>query len=213
MRDLLIDGLDAYLERHASATPVDPVLVEMEERAQRDGFPAIGRQVGRVLEIATRAIGARRVIELGSGFGYSAAWFARAVGEGGKVVCTDQSQELADAGMDFMRRLGLAERVRYRIGEASESLAEEEGSFDVILLDADKRRYPEHWRNASQRIRIGGLYICDNVLWSGRVAEAGSTDEDTAAIREHNQLVAADARFLSTILPLRDGVLLALRVR
>jgi len=212
MRDLLISGLDRYLEELSASRATDPVVAEMEARAERDGFPAVGRQVGGLLELAARAIGARRVLELGSGFGYSAVWFASAVGEGGKVICTERSQALAEAGMEFLERLGLASRVRYQVGDAATSLAEEEGTFDVIFCDADKRQYPEYWRAAATRVRVAGLYICDNVLWSGRVAQ-DDADAETTAIREHNRLIAQDDRFLSTIVPLRDGVLIALRLR
>ena len=213
MRDLLTGGLDGYLNGLAAVPRVDAVIEEMEARATRDDFPIVGRAVGRLLELLTFATSARRVMELGSGFGYSAVWFARAVGEGGEVVCTDRSADNADSAATYLQRLGLAERVRYRIGDALESFADEDGDFDVVFCDADKKSYPECWRKASSRIKSGGLYICDNVLWSGRVADDNDEDESTLAIREHNSLVAADERFLSSIIPIRDGVLVALRTR
>ena len=98
----------------------------------------------------------------------------------------------------------------YHVGDAVEQLAGVDGSFDIVYDDIDKHGYPDAWRAARERIRVGGLYICDNVLWSGRILEA-EPDRDTSAILEHNRLIAEDERFLSTIVPTRDGVIVAVR--
>jgi predicted O-methyltransferase YrrM len=212
MEPLVAPVLDAYLLDLAAAEHADPVLDDMEERARRDNFPIVGRAVGRFLEVHARSISARRVMELGSGFGYSAYWFARAVGEGGSVVCTDADAGNARDAERYLGRAGLWERVRYHVGDALQGLAAENGDFDVVYCDVDKVGYPDCWRAASDRIRIGGLYLCDNVLWSGRVADTADNSANTEAIREHNRLIAADPRYVSTIAPLRDGILVALRI-
>ncbi|MGH2576548.1 MAG: O-methyltransferase [Actinomycetota bacterium] len=95
------------------------------------------------------------------------------------------------------------------------TLESNDGEFDVIYDDIDKDGYPDAWRAARDRIRIGGLYLCDNVLWSGRVADPGSEDPRpryTEAVLEHNRLIAEDERYVSSIIPTRDGVMAALRV-
>jgi len=212
MEPLVAPALDAYLLDLAKSQHHDPVLEEMEERARQQGFPIIGPAVGRLLEVAARGIGTRRVMELGSGYGYSAYWFARAVGPSGSVVCTDGNASNARDAEAYLRRAGLWDRVRYRVGDALAGLAAEPGDFDVVYCDVEKRGYPECWQAASERIRVGGMYLCDNVLWSGRVADPGDSSDDTVAIREHNRLVCADTRYVSSIAPLRDGVMLALRV-
>ncbi len=204
--------LEAYLTQLAEAQHQDPVLDEMEERARKHKFPIVGRAVGRLLEVMARSVGAHRVMELGSGYGYSALWFARAVGDGGAVVCTDMDPANARDAEGYLRRAGLWERVRYHVGDALDGMAAEEGDFDVVYCDVDKPGYPACWRAAAERIRVGGLYLCDNVLWSGRVADPEDASEATAAIREHNRLVGADRRYVSAIAPLRDGVLMALRI-
>jgi predicted O-methyltransferase YrrM len=194
----------------------EPVLLEMEEEARESNFPIVGRMVGATLEILTRGIGARRVFELGSGYGYSAYWFARAVGDRGRVWLTDGDPLNAKRADNYLSRVGLAQRATFIVGDALTSLANADGdNFDVIYCDIDKNGYPDAWRAARDRVRVGGMYICDNTLWSGRVAEPEPADDVnpgwTEAIKEHNAMIAADARYLSMILPIRDGVMVALR--
>jgi len=192
------------------------VLLEMEAEGKERGFPIIGRLVGVTVELLARSIGARRVFELGSGFGYSAYWFSRAVGPGGEVHGTDGDPGNEPKALDYLARAGLAEPVRWHVGDAVTNLNAVEGEFDVVYNDIDKEGYPDAWRVAAERIRVGGLYICDNVLWSGAVADPagdhGRDEKTTNAILEHNRLVAGDERFVSSIVPTRDGVFVALRV-
>ncbi len=196
----------SLLERHD-----DPVLLEMERVAAERNFPIVNRIVGVTLETLARSIGAQRVFELGSGYGYSAYWFARAVGPNGEVYLTDGDPENEKKALHYLGRAGLVERVRFRVGDAVTSFSEVDGGFDIVYCDIDKEGYPEAWRAARDRVRVGGLYLCDNVLWSGRVVEE-SPDDTTKAILEHNAMIAADERYLSVIVPTRDGVMVALRV-
>jgi caffeoyl-CoA O-methyltransferase len=188
------------------------VAAEMEKAA--GDFPIVGRLVGVTLEVLARTVGARRVLELGSGFGYSAYWFARAVGEGGEVHMTDGDPEKQRRAVEYLGRAGLGDRLQSHVGDALEIIDQLDGDFDVIFCDIDKPGYPEAWRKARRRIRRGGLYLCDNVLWSGRVAEGVEDDGPdgyTAPVIEHNRLIAADDEYRSTIIPTRDGVMVALR--
>ncbi len=195
----------------------EPVLLEMEAEGKERGFPIIGRLVGVTVELLARSVGARRVFELGSGYGYSAYWFCRAVGQDGEVHCTDGDPENEKKALDYLGRAGLVEPIRWHVGEAVATLQSTDGEFDVIYDDIDKVGYPDAWRTACERIRVGGLYLCDNVLWSGRVTgEELPADErqnwSTQAILEHNRLIAEDERYVSAIIPTRDGVMAALRV-
>jgi caffeoyl-CoA O-methyltransferase len=190
----------------------EPVLLEMEAEGRERGFPIVGRNVGVTLEVLARSVGAKRVMELGSGYGYSAYWFARAAGDGGEVHCTDGDSENAKKAETYLSRAGLWDRVTYHVGDAVDQMASVDGDFDVVYDDIDKHGYPDAWRAARDRIRVGGLYVCDNVLWSGRVLQPEPDDRNTNAILEHNQLIADDERFVSTIVPTRDGVLVALRI-
>jgi caffeoyl-CoA O-methyltransferase len=209
--DIVDPRVEAYL-RDLQSRHDDPVLLDMEAEGERRGFPIVGRTVGATLQLLARSIEATRVFELGSGFGYSAYWFARAVGPEGEVHCTDADPENEVAAAEYLRRAGLVDRVRFHVGDALASLESVPGEFDVIYDDIDKDGYPDAWRAARSRVRVGGLYLCDNVLWSGRVPPDGEPpDAVTDAIREHNREIAGDERFLSSILPIRDGVMVALR--
>lgn len=194
----------------------EPVLLEMEAEGKERGFPIIGRLVGVTVELLARSVGAARVFELGSGFGYSAYWFSRAVGPGGEVHGTDGDPANEPKALDYLSRAGLAEPIRWHVGDAVENLGAVEGEFDVVYNDIDKEGYPDAWRSARERVRVGGLYLCDNVLWSGAVADPASDHgrdaKTTNAILEHNRMIADDERFASSIVPTRDGVFVALRV-
>ena len=174
----------------------EPALLEMEAEGKERGFPIIGRLVGVTVELLARSVGARRVFELGSGFGYSAYWFSRAVGTGGEVHCTDGDPANEPKALGYLSRAGVAGSIRWHVGDAVTNLAGVDGAFDVVYNDIDKHGYPDAWRAARDRIRVGGLYLCDNVLWSGSVADPGGDHgrdrETTDAILEHNRLIAED---------------------
>jgi caffeoyl-CoA O-methyltransferase len=193
-----------------------PVAQAMEAEANERDFPIVGRTVGVTLEVLARAVGARRVLEMGSGYGYSAYWFARAVGRGGEVHMTEGSAENQRTAMEYLGRAGLADRTASHVGNALEIIDELDGQFDVVFCDIDKGDYPEAWRKSSERIRVGGLYVCDNVLWSGRVVTGEDRENTpsgwTEAVRQHNRAIASDDRYRSTIVPTRDGVMVAVRV-
>jgi predicted O-methyltransferase YrrM len=206
--------IEAYMEQRLRRFD-EPVLLEMEAYAEEKGFPIVGRNVGVTLEVVARAAGAERIMELGSGFGYSAYWHARAVGNRGEVHLTDGDPENEVRAAGYLKRAGLADRVRFHVGDAVEELGKLDGDFDVIFSDIDKDGYPDAWRAASDRIRPGGLYVCDNVLWYGRVAVEDPEDTRphyTQAVLEHNRLIAEDTRYVSTIVPTRDGVMVAIRI-
>src|SRR5919197_5263281 len=165
----------------------------MEKEAEEHNFPIINRLCGVTIGVLARGIGAERVFELGSGYGYSAYWFSRAVGPGGELHLTDGDPENEKKALDYLGRAGLLDPVRYHVGDAVSSLGATDGEFDVVYCDIDKHGYPEAWVAARERIRVGGLYLCDNVLWSGRVAEADPADrrpEWTEDIKEHNEAIA-----------------------
>jgi caffeoyl-CoA O-methyltransferase len=207
--NLLEDDVAAYLRRLCDRYD-EPVLVEMENLGEELKFPIVGRVVGATLEMLALSIRARRVFELGSGFGFSAFWFARAVGDQGEVTLTDTDPENTQRSQDFLSRAGLSKPCRFVTGDAVSALEESEGEFDVIYCDIDKESYPSAFEAARRRVRIGGYFLCDNALWSGRVAR-DDDDPATNAIRSLNEMVYSDRRFLPTIIPIRDGVLAALR--
>ncbi|HET9217058.1 MAG TPA: O-methyltransferase [Terriglobia bacterium] len=192
----------------------DAVLTEMEDRAARERIPIIGPVVGTLLSQLSQAIQAKRIAELGSAIGYSTIWLARAAGGGGKVLYTDGSETNARDAARYFERAGVNDRIEIRVGDALQSFSHVPGQFDVIFNDVDKEGYPEVYRQAAHRVRVGGFFITDNALRRGRVADPTvQGDAEINAVREFNELLSSDSRFQTTVLPLRDGVTVALRVR
>jgi predicted O-methyltransferase YrrM len=204
-------GIENYLRRLYDDG--DPVRLEMEVLGAARQFPIVGPLVGRHLEVLTRAIGARKVFELGSGYGYSALHFARAVGEGGAVHCTELSAENVALAQKFLERAGVWTRVTYHQEEATAALRRVGGTWDIVYCDIDKDGYPATVELAYEHLRPGGLFITDNVLWSGRVLD-GQDDGSamTKGVREFTRRLFGHRGFLTTIDPTRDGVAVALRL-
>jgi predicted O-methyltransferase YrrM len=202
--------VDRYLDGLARST--DPILLEMEDLAARRGFPIVGPQVGGLLHVVTASAGARRVLELGSGFGYSALWFARAVGSGGRVVLTEGSPERASEAEAFLRRAGVGDRARIEVGDALEIAARLREPFDIVFNDVDKERYPEVLELALALLRPGGLFISDNMLWQGSVLRPGAPEPAARGVLELTRRLYASERFRTTLVPLRDGVTIALKL-
>ncbi len=185
----------------------DPVMAEMERYAAAHHVPIVGPLCGRVLHQQARMVRARRVFEMGSAIGYSTLWLARAVGRRGVVYYTDSDPANAERARAYLERAGMHRRVKFLVGDALESFRHTRGRFDLIFNDVSKAQYPEVLRLAVRRLRRGGLFITDNVLWSGRVvrpAERG--DRDTQAIRRFNRMIYASRHLFTTIVPLRDGL-------
>jgi predicted O-methyltransferase YrrM len=187
------------------------VLLEQEEVARQRRIPIVGPVVGRWLHQLARMIGARRIFEMGSAIGYSTIWLALAVPDDGIVYYTDSDPANAREALGYFRRAGVADRIRILVGDAVKLLDHVEGEFDLIFNDVDKHQYPDVFRAAVPRLRRGGLLVADNVLWGGRVAR-GEADRETAAIREFNRLLFSSPDLLTTIVPLRDGVSVSLKV-
>ena len=189
----------------------DPVLEEMEEYASKHNVPIVGPAVARVLQQLALMINAKTVFELGSAIGYSTIWWAQAVGEKGRVIYTDGDAKNAERARGYFDRAGVSNRIALHTGDALEVLSEQKQEFDIIFNDVDKEDYPRVLRMVSSRLRKGGLFITDNVLWSGRVAEKNPKQAQTKAILEFNRALYNSSDFFTTILPIRDGLAVAWR--
>jgi predicted O-methyltransferase YrrM len=185
----------------------DAVLRKMELYAAKHNVPIVGPACGRVLHQLALLTGARRVFEMGSAIGYSTLWLARAVGPRGKVFYTDGDPANAERARAYLREAGMLGRVKFMVGEALESLKATPGQFDLIFNDVSKTQYPEALKLAVPKVRVGGLFVTDNVLWFGRVTRrAAADDADTRAIQKFNRLVYKSPNLMTTIVPLRDGL-------
>lgn len=201
----------AWLRRLADV-PSDPVLEEMHRIAEACGFPIVGPEVGRVLAQLVRFTEAKRVFEMGSGFGYSTLWLARALESGATVTHTDTDPANTATARDFLAWAGVVDRVTFLVGDACELLRASSDRYDLIFCDIEKEQYPAAYALMRERVRVGGVIAVDNLLWSGRVA-AGATDATTSGVREYIRLMWGNQDFLSSLLPVRDGLGISLRLR
>lgn len=211
MRSLVAEEVVDYLDALVPSRHLE--LQKMEAYAREQGFPIIGPVVGHLCYQIARMIGARRVFELGSGFGYSTAFFARAVQENGggivhHVVWDEAMSRRARRALDAMGYTGL---VSYHVAEAIEALGAAEGPFDLVFNDIDKRAYPASLPVIESKLRPGGVLIVDNTLWSGRIFDRADVSPDTAGVREMTRLLSTSPAWTTSLIPMRDGVIIALR--
>jgi len=206
--DAILRGEQAeYLERLLPANV--GLLAEMEEYAAKHRVPIADPEVARFTEIAARAAGARRALEIGMAIGYSVIHLARALPADGLVVSIELSDEMIARSEEYLRRAGLRERVRIERGAALEVLPRLEESFDLVFIDAVKEEYSRYLELSLPLLRVGGVVIVDNLLWGGQVAGEIRAPEQTAstqALREFNQLFVRHPQLQSVVLPLGDGL-------
>lgn len=210
-RGITTDHVDSYLYSLLPAR--DTVLGEMEAEATAHDIPIVGPAVGRLFYQLATMIQAKTVFEMGSAIGYSTIWWARAVGETGRVFYTDGDRRNADKARRYFDRAGVTSRISIHTGDALEILSEQKDEFDIIFNDVDKHDYPRVLRLAAPRLRKGGLFITDNTLWGGKVASpAASEDKLTQGIQEFNRLSYVAQDFYTVLVPLRDGVTMMLKI-
>jgi predicted O-methyltransferase YrrM len=194
------------------AAPLSDALAAIEAAAVPDNIPIVDRDSGRVL--AALAVGRRRIVEVGTAYGYSTLWLALGQPADGTIVTIDPDRSRTDLARGWWRLAGIAdERIKVVTAKALEAFASSEvalaGPFDLAFIDALKPEYPAYLEALVPRLAPGALVVADNVLWSGRVADPSITDENTVALRAFDAAVLADPRFSATILPVGDGLLLA----
>lgn len=192
----------------------DELLLELRREMERRDFPMIQvpAPTGKLLHVLVAAVDARRVLEIGTLAGYSAIWMARGMAAGGSLLTLEKEEEHARVARHFVERAGLSDVVEVRVGEAGELLPEiaPDGGWDVVFIDADKESYPGYAEHAARLLRPGGLLLADNALWHGKVVEP-DPDETTRAVRAFNEQMAGSAEFRATVVPVGDGVMVAVR--
>jgi caffeoyl-CoA O-methyltransferase len=204
------EAIDEYAALHS--TPPDRLQVELQEITKDKTGEAAGMQIGDdqavLMEMIVRAMGARRAIEVGTFTGYSALAVARALGEQGRLLCCDLSEEWTAIAAKAWEKAGVAERIELRIGPGVETLRSlpSEEQFDFAFIDADKPSYGTYYEEVLLRLRRGGLILLDNMLQGGRVLDPSADDESTRVIRSLNARIVADERVKVVLLPIGDGV-------
>lgn len=209
MSELTYQATQDYLT--SLVPPREKELQKMESYAEKHNFPIIGPVCGYTCYQLARMIGARSVFELGSGFGYSTAWFSKAVKEngGGVVHHTVWDEELSKMANRHLSALGFADLVQYHVAEAVESLRQESGPFDIIFNDIDKEAYPASLVVIKKKLRSGGLLIIDNMLWSGRIFDDKDVSPATEGVREFTRQITSDKDWIVSLTPVRDGMIVA----
>ncbi|MDJ1430506.1 O-methyltransferase [Halostagnicola sp. A-GB9-2] len=221
MVDVLRDDIARFV-RAAGPEP-DETLREMDEYAAAEGFPNVGPEVGGVLELLTRMIGARRVFEFGSGYGYSAYWFAKGLPDDGTVVLTEVDEDELEMAREYMKAGGFDDLARYELGDALETVDRYDGPFDVVLIDHQKHRYPEAFEAVKSKVPVGGILVADNAMTAGSIQfekllevidtgrEPSGVNEDTRGIATYLEAVRSDPAFETVILPLGEGIAVSYR--
>ncbi len=206
---------EEYLERLLPGR--DLLLAEMERYADEHGVPIADPEVATFLEITVRAIQARRVLEVGTAIGYADIFMARAMPPDGKVATIDISDEMIGKAREYVKRAGLEDRVEFHKGSALAVIQTLDGPFDLVYLDAVKEEYRAYLDLALPLTRVGGVFVCDNVLWKGQVASgrllADHYRRSTEALRSFNDYFAHHPQLLAQILPIGDGLAYGVRVR
>jgi caffeoyl-CoA O-methyltransferase len=201
--------IEAYAARHCTAeSALFTELVKVTHAKTEYPQMQVGRIEGAFLRLLTSAVRAKRVLEVGTFTGYSTLCFAEALPEDGQVITCDINLETTGIAREHWSKSPHGKKIELKIGPAADTIPKLSGEFDVAFIDADKENYPVYWDLIAPKIRSGGLIIIDNVLWSGSVLDA-EPDEETRAIMTASKMAAEDPRFLTAMLSVRDGMLLA----
>jgi predicted O-methyltransferase YrrM len=203
--EYLMEYLDGLVPKRSAE------IQDMEAYAQKIDFPIIGPASGYLCYQVARMIGARRIFELGSGYGYSTAWFARAVSEngGGEVFHVVWDEALSQQARQHLAVLGYTDMIRYHVGEAVQTLRETSGPFDLVFNDINKEGYAASLPVIAEKLRPGGVLIVDNMLWHGQIFQPGDKSPATGSVRKLTELLTSSLDWIVTLVPVRDGVMVA----
>jgi caffeoyl-CoA O-methyltransferase len=203
------EDIEAYAAAHT--TPPEALLAELAEetRAKLQSPQMLtGTIEGRLLELLVHGLQAKRVLELGTYSGYSSLSMAAGLPSDGRIDTCEVEEAHADVARRYIARSTYADRITVHLGPALETIAQLEGDFDFVFIDADKVNYLNYYEAVLPRLSPEGLIAADNTLWSGRVIDESDDSEDTRAIKEFNEHVRSDSRVTSVMLTVRDGVTL-----
>jgi caffeoyl-CoA O-methyltransferase len=206
-------SVEEYAEAHTSPEGdlFERLAAETHEKTTAPQM-MVGRIEGRFLGALVRSLRARGVLELGTFTGYSSISMALALPSGGRVITCDVNEETTAIARRYAEEAGVADRIDYRLGPGLETIAQLDGPFDLVFIDADKPNYVNYYEATLPLLAEGGLIVADNTLWSGRVIDEKDDEDTTQAIRAFNDHVSEDARVENVLLTVRDGMNLVWRV-
>lgn len=211
MPDVLMSShLREYLEQLVPDRPDELLL--MERYAKENSFPIVGPACGQLCYILAKIMGAKKVFEMGSGYGYSTYWFGRAVKEngGGVVHHVVWDEDLSKMAQQHLARLGVGHLIRYHVSEAIETLNATNDTFDIIFNDIDKHAYPDSLLAIEPKLKPGGILIIDNMLWQGRIFDRSDNEPNTKGVRTATAMLRR-AQWVSSLIPIRDGLIVAMK--
>lgn len=204
---------DEYLEK--ILPPRDPVLRSLEKYAEKNDIPILGPHIGNLLSVLARSCGAKRILEVGTAIGYSGIWLARvAATNSGKLTTIENDREMKDIAEDSFRKAGLEDSVEIVFDDARKAVPRlaESADFDMVLMDVgEKKLYIELLEECVKALRKGGVLIADDTLWHGSVVIPTENDSDTRVMRKYNRMVLKDERLESIVVPIGDGVTIAVK--
>ncbi|WP_255169833.1 O-methyltransferase [Natrononativus amylolyticus] len=218
---VLTDEIGRFV-RAAGPEP-DETLREMDAYAEEQGFPHVGPEVGGFLRLLARMTDAERIFEFGSGYGYSAYWFAGALPVDGEIVLTEVDEDELEMARGYMAEGGYDDIARYELGDAMETVGRYDGPFDVVLIDHQKHRYRDALEVVKPKIPVGGAIVADNAIRAGiiqfekllEIAEGGEPEdvnEHTRGVADYLEAVRADSDFETVVLPLGEGIAVSYRI-
>jgi len=200
----------------------DDIIAEMDDYADREGFPTVGPAVGGWLELLARMVAAERIFEFGSGYGYSAYWFSRALDSDGEIVLTEVDDDELELAREYLDRGDFDSTAHFELGDAIDTVEDYDGPFDVVLIDNEKHRYREAFDSVREKVAPGGVVLADNAVAGGTIdfedvqalleGEDVETGEMSAGIVDYLEAVRADPDFQTTLLPVGEGVAVSYRI-
>ncbi len=221
MSSVLSDEVARFVR--ATGPQPDETLHEMDDYAEEEGFPHVGPDVGGFLRLLARMVGAERIFEFGSGYGYSAYWFAGALPDDGEIVLTEVDEDELEMARGYLSKGGFDDLARYELGDALETIDRYDGPFDVVLIDHQKHRYRDAFEAVRPKVPVGGVLVADNAMRAGiiqfekllEIAEGGNpvdVNENTQGIADYLEAVRTDPAFETVVLPLGEGIAVSYRV-
>ncbi|MCL9815049.1 O-methyltransferase [Natranaeroarchaeum aerophilus] len=220
MTQLLPDETARFVS--AAGPQPDDVLAEMDEYAHEHGFPHVGPEVGGWLQLLARMVEAERVFEFGSGYGYSAYWFARALPDDGEIVLTEFDADELELAREYLRRGGFDSMTTYEHGDAIETVERYDGPFDVVLVDVRKDQYPDAFEAVREKVAPGGIIVADNAMTAGTLdfegllavqegADPSDLDDQTRGIADYLQATRDAPEFTTAVMPVGEGIAVSYR--